>query len=233
MIFLISNKVSQLDSRLFSPICFGWSNAIIICIHYAIYHKYSWGAYFPPIEHTVRCTLNMLTNRTIDYTREPVYLNPGLFLATIFSLKITTWGGQYFLFNFIFHFSFIFSGKMNQHTNLFPLYTEPPRPGTGNKPLNIFILIIFGIGFKCKSTSSGDWERVTTVQRASMKFDKWSPGLCRFIGYPPARNILKGSNYLSVGFAKGIQTIFITVIVFSNEIFFFPYRIIVYPCQHS
>lgn len=73
VIFLISNKVSQLDSRLFSPICFGWSNAIIICIHYAIYHKYSWGAYFPPIEHTVRCTLNMLTNRTIDYTREPVY----------------------------------------------------------------------------------------------------------------------------------------------------------------
>lgn len=160
-------------------------------------------------------------------------LNPGLFLATIFSLKITTWGGQYFLFNFIFHFSFIFSGEVNLRTNLFPLHTEPPRPGTGNKPLNIFILIIFGIGFKCKSTWSGDWERVTTVQRASMKFDKWSPGLCRFIGYPPARNILKGSNYLSVGFAKGIQTIFITVIVFSNEIFFFPYRIIVYPCQHS
>lgn len=164
-------------------------------------------------------------------------LNPGPFLATIFSLKIATWGGQYFLI-FIFFFISHFLGEVNQHTNLklFPLNTESSRPGTGNKSFNIFILIIFGIGFKYKSVNPlrvGTGKGVTTVQRASMKFDKWSPELCRFIGYPPARNILKGSNYLSVGFAKGIQTIFITVIVFSNEIFFFPYRIIVCPCQHS
>lgn len=61
---------------------------------------------------------------------------------------------------------------MNQHTNLFPLHTEPPRPGTGNKPLNIFILIIFGIGFRVNPLRVGTGKGVTTVQRASMKFDK-------------------------------------------------------------
>lgn len=35
--------------------------------------------------------------------------------------------------------------------------------GIGNKLLNIFILIIFGIGFKCKFFLSGDWERVIIV----------------------------------------------------------------------
>lgn len=147
-----------------------------------------------------------------------------------FLIKNCNLGWSVFLYIFFFSF-LIFLERWISTLN-----TESSRPGTGNKSFNIFILIIFGIGFKYKSVNPlrvGTGKGVTTVQRASMKFDKWSPELCRFIGYPPARNILKGSNYLSVGFAKGIQTIFITVIVFSNEIFFFPYRIIVCPCQHS